>query len=292
MSAFSRGEHDVLVSTSIIENGLDIPNVNTLIVDRADRFGMAQLYQMRGRVGRSARQAWAYFFHGGVSDPGEDALARLDTLAENSELGAGLQIAMRDLELRGAGDILGSRQTGQVAAVGLQLYTRMLADAVRGLKHEPRAHSAAGEVRLAIDLPLPAYLPSAWIHEMDLRLQIYRRIAGLGSSAEVEGLREELRDRFGALPPAVVNLLYQIEVKLLGQAAAATAIILRDGRLAIRLPWLPTVNRDQLQQHLGRKARVTRTAVEVTVDESDAGWRPLLQQLLDVLARLRPAAAD
>ena len=292
MSAFSRGEHDVLVSTSIIENGLDIPNVNTLIVDRADRFGMAQLYQMRGRVGRGARQAWAYFFHGGAGDPGEEALARLDTLAENSELGAGLQIAMRDLELRGAGDILSSRQTGQVAAVGLQLYTRMLADAVRGLKSEGQDETVPVEMRLAIDLPLPAYLPSAWIHEMELRLQIYRRIAGLGSLQEVSHLREELRDRFGNLPAAVVNLLYQIEVKLQGQAAGATAIVLRNKELAIRLPWLPTFNREQLQMTLGHNVRVTRTAVELDVDEADREWQPLLQGLLERLARARAARAN
>ena len=288
MSAFSHGEYDVLVSTSIIENGLDIPNVNTLIVDRADWFGMAQLYQMRGRVGRGARQAWAYFFHSGTREPGEEALARLDALAENSELGAGLQIAMRDLELRGAGDILSNRQTGQVAAVGLQLYTRMLSDAVRGLKDESQGANGTGEARLAIDLPLPAYLPSAWIHEMELRLQLYRRIAGLGSAQEVAQISEELRDRFGTLPPAVVNLLYQIEVKLQGQAAGATVITLRNATLTIRLPWLPTVNRERLQQALGMDLRVTRIAIELDVAEERPDWKPLLQQLLDMLARARP----
>ena len=279
----------MLVSTSIIENGLDLPNVNTLIVDRAERFGMAQLYQMRGRVGRSARQAWACFFHGGTGDPGEEALARLDTLAENSELGAGLQVAMRDLELRGAGDILSKRQTGQVAAVGLQLYTRMLSSAVRGLKNESQAPDGAGEARLTLDLPLPAYLPSAWIHEMELRLQLYRRIAGLDSIAAVASIREELRDRFGTLPPAVVNLLYQIEIKLQGQAAAATAIILRDSALTIRLSWLPTVNREHLQQELGPGVRVTRIAVELDIAAGRPDWKPVLQQLLDRLARARPA---
>ncbi|MCE2489931.1 MAG: transcription-repair coupling factor [Anaerolineae bacterium] len=292
MRTFARGEHDVLVSTSIVENGLDIPNVNTLIVDRADRFGMAQLYQMRGRVGRGARQAWAYFFHGGTGDPGEEALARLDILAENSDLGAGLQIAMRDLELRGAGDILSHRQTGQVTAVGLQLYTRMLADAVRGLKEGPQRGDSVGDARLAIDLPLPAYLPSAWIHEMELRLQIYRRIAGLTREEEVAEIREELRDRFGALPAAVVNLLYQIELKLLGQSAGATAITLRNNELGIRLPWLPTINREQLQRALGGPFRVTRTSVEGDVDVGHVDWQPLLKQTLDRLARLRPADTD
>ena len=290
MRAFSRGEFDVLVSTSIIENGLDIPNVNTLIVDRAERFGMAQLYQMRGRVGRGARQAWACFFHGGTRAPGEDALARLETLAENSELGAGLQIAMRDLELRGAGDILSTRQTGQVAAVGLQLYTRMLSDAVRGLKQEPLPGAGVAEMRLSLDLPLPAYLPSAWIHEMELRLRIYRRIAALGSAQEVAQMREELRDRFGALPSAVVNLLYQIDVKLQGQAAGATVIALRDSTLTVRLPWLPGVDRESLQAALGRDAQVTRTNVELPVAQERPDWKPLLLQVLDLLTQARPAA--
>ncbi len=164
----------------------------------------------------------------------------------------------------------------------------MLSAAVRGLKDESQGANGVGEARLAIDLPLPAYLPSAWIHEMELRLQIYRRIAGLGSAQEVAQIREELRDRFGTLPPAVVNLLYQIEVKLQGQAAGATVIALRNATLTIRLPWLPTVNRERLQQALGMNLRVTRIAVELDVAEERPDWKPLLQQLLDMLTRARP----
>ena len=234
MERFGNGEYDILISTSIIESGLDIPNANTLIVDRADWFGLAQLYQIRGRVGRSAQQAYAYFFHPAADRLTEDARARLETLAEYTDLGSGFQIAMRDLELRGAGDILSTRQTGHVAAIGLHLYTQMLAKAVRDLKGNERRKPAEdlpptiSESSVLIDLPLPAYLPTDWIPEISLRLQIYRRIGGLNTVDEVNAMRDELRDRFGPLPAAVDGLLYQMHVKLLAQDANASAILHHD----------------------------------------------------------------
>ena len=212
MERFGNGEYDILISTSIIESGLDIPNANTLIVDRADWFGLAQLYQIRGRVGRSANQAYAYFFHPPAARLTEDARARLETLTEYTELGSGFQIAMRDLELRGAGDILSTKQTGHVAAIGLHLYTQMLSKAVRDLKGTSAKKDdltpTISESSVLIDLPLPAYLPTDWIPEISLRLQIYRRIGGLNTVEEVNAMRDELRDRFGILPAAVDGLLY------------------------------------------------------------------------------------
>jgi transcription-repair coupling factor (superfamily II helicase) len=288
MAQFGRGEYDILISTSIIESGLDIPNANTLIVDRADWFGMAQLYQLRGRVGRSAQQAYAYFFHAGSGKLTEEARARLETLSEHTDLGAGYQIAMRDLELRGAGDILSTRQTGHVAAIGLHLYTQLLSRAVHRLKDS--AYSEAAEETkpipdeissVVIDLPLPAYLPTDWIPEMALRLQIYRRIAGLTQVEDVDLMREELKDRFGTLPGAVEGLLYQIEVKLRAQAASATAILGRGGIVSIKLPYLPEINRERLQRHLGDGVQVTRTAVQIPL--TDDTWQ---LHLLDVLAKL------
>ncbi|MDI9638493.1 transcription-repair coupling factor [Geitlerinema splendidum] len=213
MEQFGNGEFDLLISTSIIESGLDIPNANTLIVDRADWFGLAQLYQLRGRVGRSATQAYAYFFHPASNRLTEEARERLDTLAEYQELGSGYQIAMRDLELRGAGDILSTRQSGQVAAIGLHLYTQLLAQSVRKLKGElgtaeelPPAPPVS-QATIIIDLPQPAYLPVDYVPEMALRLQLYRRIGSLTSAEELEAMREELRDRFGTPPLAVEGLL-------------------------------------------------------------------------------------
>jgi transcription-repair coupling factor (superfamily II helicase) len=283
MVAFSRGEYDALVSTSIIESGIDIPNANTLIVDRADWFGMAQLYQLRGRVGRGAQQAYAYFFHPGEGRLTPEARQRLETLAENTALGSGFQIAMRDLELRGAGDILSTRQTGHVAAIGLHLYTQLLADAVRGLKGQTAAQPAPADAAgVAIDLPLAAYLPTAWIPEMELRLQIYRRMGGLTTRADVDALRDELRDRFGPLPPAVENLLYQIHVKLLAQAASATAVAVPDDAVLIRLPYLAEVDRDRLAARLGPDITVTRTAVQLPLNGGD--WQARLLAVLERLA--------
>ncbi|MEO0599594.1 MAG: helicase-related protein, partial [Chloroflexota bacterium] len=167
---FSKGQYDILLATSIIESGIDMPNVNTLIVDRADWFGMAQLYQIRGRVGRSATQAYAYFFHAGTKKLTEEARERLETLAEYTELGSGFQVSVRDLELRGAGDILSTKQTGHVATVGLQLYTQLLQQAVRELKGDAGLLDTADadtkqsheSERIIIDLPLPTYIPEDW----------------------------------------------------------------------------------------------------------------------------------
>jgi transcription-repair coupling factor (superfamily II helicase) len=291
MVGFGRGEYDILLSTSIIENGIDIPNANTLIVDRADWFGMSQLYQLRGRVGRSAQQGYAYFFHASTNRLTDEARVRLEALAENTELGAGFQIAMRDLELRGAGDILSTRQTGHVAAIGLHLYTQLLTQAVSQLKSSsdngngatPVVAVPAAQSNITIDLPVPAYLPNDWMPEMALRLQIYRRIGSLATADDVDMMRDELRDRFGVLPPAVEGLLYQIDVKLLAQAAAATAIINLSDVVNIKLPYLVEVNREKLERALGTDIRVSRTAIMMPIDERDETWQ---LRLLDVLRYL------
>lgn len=290
MAAFGRDEYDVLVSTSIIENGIDIPNANTLIVDRADFFGLAQLYQLRGRVGRSAQQAYAYFFHASTNRLNDEARVRLEALAEHTELGAGYQIAMRDLELRGAGDILSTRQTGHVAAIGLHLYTQLLTQAVQNLKGKSKDEPVqpVATSNITIDLPIPAYLPTDWIPEMALRLQIYRRIGSLATMDDVEMMREELRDRFGTLPPAVEGLMYGIDVKLLAQKASATAVTNLNDLIHIKLPYLVEINREKLQHDLGEDVRVSRTAIMLPVDEEHE-WQ---LRLLDVLTYLAEAVKD
>ncbi len=289
MREFARGEYDILVSTSIVESGIDIPNANTLIVDRADWFGLSQLYQIRGRVGRAAQQAYAYIFHPPHNKLTAEAFARLETLAENTQLGAGFQIALRDLEIRGAGDILSTKQSGHVAAVGLFLYTQMLQQAVEKLKQDndfsletsPRRETTD---RVIIDLPTPAYIPTDWIAEIALRLQLYRRMAAIEKVDAVQQMREELTDRFGQLPPPVLGLLYQIDVKLLGQAAGATAIQHHKEIVKIKLPYLPTVDRAVLADALGDGIQVSRTAVEMPLYVEDMGsWQP---RLLDVLRKL------
>ncbi len=296
MAGFSRGEYDILISTSIIENGIDMPRVNTLIVDRADHFGMAQLYQLRGRVGRSAQQAYAYFFHA----PGsltQEARERLETLSENTKLGAGFQVAIRDLELRGSGDILSTRQSGNIESVGLHLYTDMLKQAVQDQKRGPddgaESGSASSRERIVIDLPLPAYIPTDWIPEMALRLQLYRRIGNIQSVEDVEAMRKELIDRFGQLPVAVEGLMYQIEVKALAQTIHATHVSMPRGDVQIRLPYLAKINRSLLSLALGSEVDVTRTDVRFPA-EHDIWQRRLLdllrdlQDKLDLLTMARP----
>jgi transcription-repair coupling factor (superfamily II helicase) len=219
MLDFAAGRTDILVCTSIIESGLDIPNVNTLIVNRADQFGLADLYQLRGRVGRSARRAYAYFLYDHPLRLTESARQRLQTILEASELGAGFSIAMRDLEIRGAGDLLGTRQHGHIAAVGFDLYCRLLAQAVRELREEPEGEIPSAWLdplapSVSIDLPLPAFIPDVYMSDSSLRLRLYRRMAGLASMDEIEDMERELTDRFGTLPGAVANLLYQLRLKV------------------------------------------------------------------------------
>ena len=283
MTAFARGDFDVLVSTSIIESGLDIPNANTLIIDRADWFGLAQLYQLRGRVGRGANQAYAYFFHPRRLTP--ESQARLDTIEEQTELGAGMSIAMRDLEIRGAGDLLGTRQSGQIAAVGFHLYTQLLAQAVKHLKGlaEP-PHLAISSPTVTIDLPIPAYIPTSFISEPALRIQLYRRLAELQELAHIDEMQAELVDRFGPLPRAVTGLLFQIRVKLLAQTANATAISAENGQIGIRLPYLATVDRQALLHRLGPSVRVSRVAVWVPFEGiEEPVWQLHLLEILNIL---------
>ncbi len=295
MLSFVAGKVDVLVSTSIIENGLDIPNANTILVDRSEMFGLAQLYQLRGRVGRGARRAHAFFYYRSAADLGADARARLETLAEHTELGAGYSIAMRDLEIRGAGEILGTRQHGQIAAVGFDLYTRLLARAVQQKKagrqdvaedHVPESVVAPLPDIATIELPLDSHIPEDYIAESQLRFRLYRRMAGLTSMQAVDLMAAELADRFGPIPDAVDNLLYQLRVKLLASRASVTSIMGADGQIAIRLPGLETTDRAALQRFLGKSSRVSRTAVWLRRDYAgpDAPpWQVLLVQTLERL---------
>jgi transcription-repair coupling factor (superfamily II helicase) len=253
MRRFNAGETDILLSTTIIESGLDIPNANTLIVDRADTFGLAQLYQLRGRVGRGAARAYSYFFRHNKMSPTQDGQQRLEVIAENTQLGAGYSIAMRDLEIRGAGDLLGTRQSGHIQAVGFHLYTRLLADAVRQIrrielaKGDGKDDGAKIDVTLSslsqpismpvnVDLPLAVGIPAEYIADQDLRLRLYRRIADLRDESEIDALASEFRDRFGQLPEITQNLFYQMRVKLRAERAGLSAITWESGQIVLRYP--------------------------------------------------------
>ena len=197
--------YDVLVATTIIESGLDLPQVNTLIVERADQLGLAQLYQLRGRVGRSGRRAYAYLFHPETAGLSETAYRRLEAVGEFTDLGSGLQLAMRDLEIRGAGSVLGEMQSGHVAAVGLDLYVELVSEAVAERMGTARPSPKLVEVR--IDLPVDAHLPDRYVADQQARLEAYRRLAGAGSREEVEDVASEWRDRFGPLPAEAASLI-------------------------------------------------------------------------------------
>jgi transcription-repair coupling factor (superfamily II helicase) len=253
MLDFDAGRFDVLVCTTIIESGLDIPNANTIVISRADTFGLAQLYQLRGRVGRSDRRAYAYLLHRRGLPLSPVARKRLHAIFSASDLGAGYQIALSDLEIRGAGNILGAEQHGFMEAVGFELYTRMLAEAVdvrrgRVVGVEPAA------VRL--DLPGSAYLPDAYIGDSGAKLEMYRRFAAIRSDGDAEQLRGELRDRFGPIPEPVEGLFRAVAVRLAAEAAHVPEV--RAESRGVTLKW----------------PRYDRNAVSLAL--STAGFRPTL----------------
>jgi transcription-repair coupling factor (superfamily II helicase) len=291
MLDFTAGKVDVLVCTSIIQNGLDIPSANTIIVNRADRFGLAQLYQLRGRVGRSAVRAYAYFLHGRHQRLSETARKRLKTMLEASELGAGFRIAMQDLEIRGAGELLGARQHGHIVAVGFDLYCRLLAQAVRELKGEEPSQLLGEEAAylqplrggVQINLPLAVSLPEDYVPDERLRLHLYRRLAGLSTLTEVDDLAQELEDRFGGLPQATVDLLYQLRLKILAMAAGVQAISTEEGQVVIKAEGLGRVEERWLQRRLGNKARVGRRQVWLPLD-ARGRWQEFLPDILQTMA--------
>jgi transcription-repair coupling factor (superfamily II helicase) len=200
---FWEGRYDVLVCTTIIESGIDMPTVNTLLVDRADRLGLGQLHQLRGRVGRAGQRAYAYLMFPPDVALTEEAYERLRTIGEHTELGSGFKIAMRDLEIRGAGNLLGADQSGHIAAVGYDLYVQMVSEAVAELKGEPIRPPA--EIKL--DLPVNAHLPADYVAREDLRLEAYRRLATVTTHAEVDDIHNEWLDRYGPLPDPAAALL-------------------------------------------------------------------------------------
>ncbi len=243
MDAFSSGEVDVLLSTSIIESGLDIPNANTLIVDRADTFGLAQLYQLRGRVGRGAQRAYAYFFRHNRKSPTLDGRQRLETIAENSQLGAGYSIAMRDLEIRGTGDILGTRQHGHIASVGFHLYTSMLSQAVQRIRSEHGLAFALLPTKfnlnltpVNVELPLSSSIPADYVLDKQIRLGLYRRMADARTISELDALIEEFNDRFGTPPDAVNNLFLQFKIKVMAENAGLASLTIENNQFVLRFP--------------------------------------------------------
>jgi transcription-repair coupling factor (superfamily II helicase) len=230
MKAFIAGQYDILLSTVIIENGLDIPNVNTIIVNRADTLGLSQLYQLRGRVGRSSEQAYAYFLTPPFKQVSDDSLKRLKALEQYTDLGSGFQIAMRDLEIRGAGNILGTRQHGFIAAVGFELYCRLLQEAVDELKDGPDGAGKPDTPETRLDIPLQAYIPTEYIADGSTRISVYQEMSSLKTIEELADTERGLSDRFGPMPESVKALIILMRLKILGRMAGCSRIVIGKDR--------------------------------------------------------------
>jgi transcription-repair coupling factor (superfamily II helicase) len=282
MMQFLSGNADVLVSTTIIESGLDIPQANTLVVERADMLGLAQLYQIRGRVGRSDLTAYAYLFYPAASELTPEARARLATLADHTELGAGFAIAMRDLEIRGAGELLGAEQSGHVAAVGFELYVELLNEAVAELSGRRRA--AARPIR--VDARVDAYVPAAYIGSEALKIDLHRRLALTESEDELRELRVGVQDRYGELPDPVENLFAIQESKLKLARAGADYLVFRGGRITIG-PLI--LGSGELRELRERAATAVYTSAKHEVALRQDDFREALG-LVDAILEVRQAA--
>ena len=299
MVAFANREADVLVCTTIIESGLDMPNVNTIIIDRADRFGLAQLYQLRGRVGRGDHRAYAYLLLPDNREITEAASKRIHAILEANELGAGFRIAMRDLEIRGAGNLLGADQSGQIHAVGLNLYSELLSQAVSDLQRRGSGGGGATEPEPApprIDLPAPASIPQDYIAHLPARLAFYQRLSGITDRSRIAAVRADLQDRFGPLPEAVENLLTITDLRCLGAAAGAESIAGgSDGIITVVFRQPVGDARQALQNRMGPGIKVGRRDLEVrTAGDTDYGLARLgraLRRVVSFIEEMREAMA-
>ncbi len=290
MMDYLRGGADVLVCTSIIESGIDIPQANTLIVEHADTFGLAQLYQIRGRVGRSRERAYAYLLYDSAAALTPEAAQRLSALSDYTELGAGFKIAMRDLEIRGAGNLLGDEQSGHVAALGFELYMQMLDEAVAAAEPELEGEPLPEPVRL--DVNVDAYVPADYVPYEQAKIEVHRRVAGALEVADVERLREELEDRFGPPPEPVENLLALQRARIkFGQAGART-VSFRGDRLAVVPIELDSARARRLREELPEALyEAGRSQVSVRVPKDGNERFPSVVKAADaLLAIVREAA--
>ncbi|MBE3000252.1 transcription-repair coupling factor [Nocardiopsis sp. HNM0947] len=243
MVDFWEKNYDVLVSTTIVESGLDVPNANTLIIDRADTYGLSQLHQLRGRVGRGRERAYAYFLYPPERPLSETAYERLATVAQHTETGAGMYVAMKDLEIRGAGNILGAEQSGTIAGVGFDLYVRMVSEAVAELKGDPAAAEEAVEAK--VELPVNAHIPHDYVPGERLRLQSYKRIASVAGEDDIRSAYEELNDRYGVPPQPVDNLMAVARFRVLATAAGLSDVTLQGNQIRFSGPAVADLRESQ-----------------------------------------------
>jgi len=281
MMRFVDHEADVLVTTTIVENGLDIPRANTIVVNRADRFGLGQLYQLRGRVGRSARHAYCYFVIPGRQQLGEDAHRRLRALQEFSDLGAGFRLAAADLEIRGAGELLGPRQHGHIAALGFDLYCQMLERAVRERQGETVVEREPVSLHLGVDIKIP----ESYMAESGDRLALYKRLAGTRDDDDVDRIESDTEDRFGQLPPAGRNLFAMARLRLMADRIRVRSVDVADGRLQIRLSEDSPVDASRIVDLIA-KARGSLTPSGLLILPAPERASDRIRVVRDVLGRI------
>jgi transcription-repair coupling factor (superfamily II helicase) len=281
MIDFISRKYNVLVSTTIIENGIDIPLVNTLIVHRADHFGLAQLYQLRGRVGRSSRQAFAYFLVPPFNELTPLAKRRLEALKEFSELGSGFRLAVKDLEIRGAGNLFGEKQHGTMEAVGLDYFIHLLEQTIRELKGE-KIEEVKSEINLKVDIQIPEdYLP-----QINLRLNLYKRVSSVESLDEVRAIQDEIADRFGPLPASVSSLLDYGRIKFLAQKLMIKAIDRVDHRIIFKFLPSTDVQIARMTKLLNRYRGTLTPQGVMSLEVRPGGEGELLRETIAVLMEL------
>lgn len=288
MMQFMNHEFDVLIATTIIESGVDIGNVNTMIIDNADTLGLTQLYQLRGRVGRSTNRAYAYLFYQPWKSLTEVAQQRLETIQEATELGAGLRVAMRDMEIRGAGNILGAEQSGHIGSVGYELYMRLLTQAVEEAR-SGRPALEAGPVTL--DLPVTALLPEDYVSDTELRLNMYRHIASVTTLEGVDELADELQDRFGPYPDEVEHLLALIRLRIRAVDLGIDSIVERERVLVIRGIDTKDIDQDRIMRELGSAVRFTPNSIRIQATELEIPWRIALDVVMTEMEKSVKVAA-
>jgi transcription-repair coupling factor (superfamily II helicase) len=285
MAEFIEGNLDVFVSTTIIENGIDIPNVNTIIVNDADKFGLAQLYQLRGRVGRSNHQAYAYLLYQAHKALSEDAKARLEAIREFTHLGSGLQIAMRDLEIRGAGNLLGSAQSGFIASVGFETYVSLLADAIADRKASGTEREEKREA--VIDVKLDAFVPNDYIPQVSQKIAVYQQLANARSETDVDETVASVTDRFGKLPLPLQNLVEITRLRVLALRKGVTRVIIDETRLTLGVGTgfdFATNALPKIQSLTKNKFRFAEGKIVIDLPpKKPAEQMPVLRQLLEAL---------
>ena len=254
MHRFIHGAFQVLVATTIIENGLDIPNVNTIVIDRADMYGISQLYQLRGRVGRSDRLAYAYLFYPESRALSEVAMKRLQVISDYTELGSGFKVALKDLEVRGAGNLLGRQQSGDILSVGFDMYLRLLDEAVRRLSEDEYEE----EADVLLDLEYTGFIPDSYVSEPSDKMEVYKKIAGVSDEGELESVHAELSDRFGPLPEEVQSLLSLAEIRILCKRLHVASLRERQGRLEVEFAKVAKISPDRVLRAIEDTAGAVR----------------------------------